>query len=83
MVEAAERELGWASQLALLLQLPARELSSRGTLLSPAASSPQLAAAPCWNPNFPGMENKASRKAVPRFWKRESNQADVSLEHTF
>lgn len=83
MVEAAERELGWASQPALRLQLPARDLGSRGTLLSPAASSPQLAAAPCWNPNFPGLENKASQKAVSRFWKRESNQAYLSLEHTF
>lgn len=40
--------------------------------------SPRLAAAPCWNPNFPGLENKATQKAVRRSWRRAGY---LSAEH--
>lgn len=71
MLEAAEREFGQASRSFFLSFKPGTLLWAWpfSILLSPScltANSPQLAAAPCWNPNFLGLENKASREAVPR-----------------
>lgn len=71
MLEAAEREFGQASRLYFLsCQLGSSALGlAFSILLLPfclTANSPQLAAAPCWKPNFLGLENKASLEAVPR-----------------
>lgn len=85
-LEAAGRSRGRAGQHALLLQLPARTLRPR---LAPCslpptsrltACSPRLAAAPCWNPNSLGLENRATQQAVRRPWR---SAAYLFSQHTF
>lgn len=62
-LKAARRELEWTSQQApaspAALGISAPGLALALFLLPPVgtSSSPQLAAAPCWNPNFLGLEN--------------------------
>lgn len=88
MLEAAERESGRASQQALLpsFQLGICLCSRPGSRPSPfrlTASSPQLAAAPCWNPDFLCLENKASQKAVSSQILEERIQTRLPLSGTY